>query len=267
MANNSTISTCKLWPNNPFKCNILFVVQHIFPSISILGCSWILLIIWLFKKYHVFVQRLIVALVTSALFLSVSYLLGNVHMKHSQLRCYAQSIFMQYFLWATLSWVIVISVNMIFIVKGIDSKKYELFYHAFAWTNALLWAGIPFVNNSYGPAGVWCWIKKEASILRFGVWYLPLLIVCLCLSVMYVYMFIRNRRLAKYSSAAELEQTFQIYQREVKPLLVYPFIYILLTIPIFVYRLYDVTHPHHEPKFVLLLTAVVFAPSAGFAMQ
>ena len=156
---------------------------------------------------------------------------------------------------------------MVFIVKGIDSNRFEYRYHIFAWLNALIWAALPFIGNNYGHAGIWCWIKKENPSFRFGVRYIPLLTICISLLLVYVYIFKHSKKLVKTNSTIYnkfKERANKRYRREVKPLLVYPLIYVVLTIPIFIYRLYDATHPDQPPNFALLLVSVLFSPSVGF---
>ena len=52
-------------------------------------------------------------------------------------------------------------------------------------------------------------------------------------------------------------------RKELKSLLVYPFIYILFSIPIFIYRLDDAVHPHISPNYGLAVASVVLTPSLG----
>ena len=268
MSNNSSIA-CQFWPNEPYKCYVVSVVEDISPSISLIGCLFILIVIWLFKKYVVFLQRLIIALALSGMLLSASFLIGNIYSHESSKAniCYVQAFLLQYFMWSTLSWVIVITANMIFIVNGIDSKSYECRYHLFAWINSLIWASLPLIGNTYGYAGIWCWIKKEYPWYRFGVWYFPLLIVCVSLLIAYGYIFIHSRKMVRtYSTVYNKmeERANKKYREEVTQLLAYPLIYVVFTIPIFIYRVHEATNPDQEPLFVLVLATVVLYPAVGF---
>lgn len=263
---NNTKENCTIWPNKPHLCTVVKSVQLICPSLSIAGSFFVIFVIWLFKMYHVYVQRLILALAFSACLQGVSYLIGNIYSHNVDIVCYIQAFMMQYFLWATLSWVVLITLNMVLIVRKVDGEKYEYIFHLVAWLNSLVWALIPLLLGKYGHAGIWCWVKKDYPIWRFGVWYLPLLIICILLTVTYIYMYVYKKHLVRTSStvyrAGKAEEN-KVYKNEVKPLIAYPLIYVVLTIPIFVYRLYDALHPNQAPVFPLLITAVLSAPSVG----
>ena len=121
--------------------------------------------------------------------------------------------------------------------------------------------------SKYGHAGIWCWIKKDYPLLRFGVWYLPLFIICILLVATYVYIYYRKKALVRSSSTvghANKTAENKGYRDEVKPLIAFPLIYVVLTIPIFVYRVYDSLHPDEAPSYGLLVAAVLSAPSVGF---
>lgn len=263
---NNTHGDCSIWPNKPHFCNVVKYVQLLCPSLSIAGSFFVIFVIWLFKMYRSYVQRLILALAFSASLQSVSYLVGNIYSHNVNSVCLMQAFMMQYFLWSTLSWVISITVNMVFIVREIEGEKYEYHFHLFSWLNPLVWALIPLILNKYGHAGIWCWVKKDFPMLRFGVWYLPLLIICVLLGMTYFWMYFYKKHLVRTSSTVyridRMEEN-KVYRNEVKPLIAYPLIYIILTVPIFIYRLYDALHPNEEPLFPLLIAAVLSAPSVG----
>ena len=60
------------------------------------------------------------------------------------------------------------------------------------------------------------------------------------------------------------EKTAQNRMRKnLKSLLAYPFLYILFSIPIIVYRIYDATNPHLSPDYSLTVVSVVLTPLLG----
>lgn len=256
---------CWLWPDKPSLCTAVEYSLVICSSISVAGSIFIIFVIWVFKLYRVYIQRLILGLTCSACLLSFSCLFDNIYyspVNTINTTCYIQAFMIQYFLWANLTWVILITVNMVLIAKGKDGERYEKYVHLTAWINPLIWAMIPLLLSKYGHAGIWCWIKKEYATLRFGIWYAPLLTSCCLLICTYIYMFLHNKHIHPNSSIYQLKnaQENNIHRKEVKPLIAYPLIYISLTIPIFIYRLYDALSPSATASFPLLIaTAITFS--------
>ena len=52
-------------------------------------------------------------------------------------------------------------------------------------------------------------------------------------------------------------------RRDLKSLLAYPFLYILFSIPIFIYRLKDATDPYRNPNYGLTIASVLLTPLLG----
>ena len=52
-------------------------------------------------------------------------------------------------------------------------------------------------------------------------------------------------------------------RRDLKSLLAYPLLYILFSIPIFIYRLNDATDPYRNPNYGLTIASVLLTPLLG----
>ena len=50
---------CPLWPDHPHRCKVILALQLTFSSVSLFGCLFVVMVIWLFRMYQYFVQRLI----------------------------------------------------------------------------------------------------------------------------------------------------------------------------------------------------------------
>lgn len=263
MNNSQVVSTC-MWSEKHQRKTIL-ALQRTFSALSLVGCIFIVVLIWLFKTYKYFVQRLILFLTISAAFQSFSFILGDLY--ENDTMCQFQAFIMQYFGWATLLWVLCITINIILVVRGVaNTEKYEKWYHLICWLLSVFWSSLPFIGKKYGPACVWCWIKQDATALRFGTWYVPIFLVILFLVFAYVYIvlkvFVRNGRWSGTYNA-EVEHDNAMLLKEVKPLASFPLIYLILTIPTLIYRIEDAVHPHQLPKYFLLILSVIFSPSVG----
>ena len=262
----SNSTDCPIWPDKPDRCKTVLIVQKIFGSLSLVGCALVIMIIVIAKKYNIFVQKLILTLTISAFFLSLSYVIGEVHTETSH-RCRFQAFLMQYFDWATLLWVLVITTNLLLIVKEKKHAEYFRWFQVFVWLMALFWSVIPFFGDNYGPAGIWCWVKRDETTLRFGIWYVPLLLIAICMLVIYAYIIhyvlkATGNRAGGFNE--EDERNRKIYREELKPLLAYPFIYLVFSIPVFMYRYDDAAHPDKPPNFALTIISSIFTPSTGF---
>ena len=86
-------NSCTLWPDTD-HCRDIMIVQYFFSSISLLGCLMVSFEIWLYEKYHNYVQRLILCMSVSAALHATSYLIGNMHTEGAA--CVIQGFLMQF---------------------------------------------------------------------------------------------------------------------------------------------------------------------------
>ncbi|KAL5004299.1 hypothetical protein ScPMuIL_017755 [Solemya velum] len=94
MTYNSS-AECPLFPDVPGHCTVLVALRRTVATISLLGCLFVILVIWVFRKYQAFVQRLILYLSCAAFFLCIAYLMGELHPDGPL--CDFQSWWMTYF--------------------------------------------------------------------------------------------------------------------------------------------------------------------------
>jgi len=255
---------CPLWPSQPDRCQVILKFQRTFSAISLIGCVFVIFMIWLFYLYKYFVQRLILFLSISAALQCFSFIIGDIYVDNSL--CEFQAFIMQYFGWATLLWVVAITINLVMVLKGVDSGKYEKWFHVVAWVLPLLWSCLPFIHDSYGPAGVWCWIKRDQTLLRFGTWYVPIFATILLMFLAYIYIiFSVLKRKSRWTGTfnQQDENDKAMLAREVKPLAAFPLIYLLSGIPTLIYRIDDAVHPHLLPQYSLLIFSVIMSPLVG----
>ena len=262
---NNTNDTfeCHLWPKDPDRCRVILYVQQTFSSLSLLGCIVIVLLIIILRKYKSTIQKLILWLSVSGLLRSLALLLKNIHERNMSY-CRFKGFIHNYFSWAILLWVLMITVNCLLIVKRKPYQQYYKCYHVLVWIGSMVWTIIPFSKDFYGQAGIWCWIKRDTGA-RFGLWYGPLFVLCFCMFSINVYIIWLLMEFQKQVSSRSVEgkMSQKNMRKELKSLLVYPFIYILFSIPIFIYRLDDAVHPHISPNYGLAVASVVLTPSLG----
>lgn len=266
MSPNST-AECILWPNNPERCTTVLVIQKIFAGLSLIGCLFVLFVIIVLKKYKAFVQKLILALVVSATLHSISYLVGNVYTESGP-ACRFQGVIMQYSDWSTLLWVLVIALNLLLVVLGKNKEKYLYWFHGFVWLTALFWTIIPFFGDNYGPAGIWCWIKRDSTGFRFGAWYIPLFLIVFAMLIIYIYIIYNVIQATRQRSGGNSDEDLRrsrSYRHELKPLLGYPLIYIVFYTPALIYRIEDASNNDQPTRFSLAVLIAILVPSIGVA--
>lgn len=254
-----------MWPEKAQRCDTVLLLQRIFSAVSLLGCIFIIALIWLFKTYKYFVQRLILCLSVAAGFQSLVFLISNLH--NSDGVCQFQAVMLQYFGWSTLLWVVCMTINIILVVRGFsNTSKFEKWYHVLSWILPIFWSGLPFIGHQYGSAGVWCWIKRDATLFRFGTWYVPVYVLILFLAFAYLYVFVKvlkqsGRWSGTYNAQTQHDNVMLV--KEVKPLAAFPLIYLLMTIPTTIYRIDDAVHPQQLPSYVLLIVSSICNPLVG----
>ncbi|XP_062521382.1 cyclic AMP receptor 3-like [Corticium candelabrum] len=231
---NSTNSTCDEWPDNPGYCVAIEVGRTLTAVLSLLGCLFMILIIWLFRKYQFFVQRLILWLTIAAFLDAVGYVIATDQVEKNTL-CIFQAFWITLFDWTVLLWVTCLTFNLFLIVLKLKKTDHlEWIYHLISWAGSLIIACIPFSNGIvYGPANTLCWIKAGANAFRFAIWYVPLVILLILMVSAYLYIvFIINRRSKTWSGSydPEMERKMTLLKSDIKSLRFYPLVFLVLNV-------------------------------------
>nr|XP_006816465.1 PREDICTED: cyclic AMP receptor-like protein A-like isoform X2 [Saccoglossus kowalevskii] len=269
MPSNSTSTPepgtyCTLFDGNEGKCDAVIAVKRFTASLSLIGCVFMIAVIWLFKKYQFFAQRLILYLSIAALCDSIAYLMGDLHPEGPL--CDFQAWWLTFFDWCVLLWVSCITFNLFCnAVRQIKTDRYELIYHVICWGLSLLISLLPFIGDHYGPAGAWCWINGENDTTwRFVIWYGPLFVIIFLMFCIYLYIIIHvNRKVKAWEGTydPETERSKQLLKEEIKPLLVYPFIYLIISIFPLINRIQNAIS--HDPIFAFVLLHALTSPLQG----
>ena len=260
MTQNYNATECHLWSEDPNRCQVILIVQQTFSSLALIACMITAVFIVILRKYKSTTGRLIFWLSVSSVLRSLVFLLTD----HDDRDCRVKGFFHNYFNCTSLLWVFMIAVNCLLIVKRKNYEHYFKWYHIIVWLGSMVWSTIPLFSDSYGHAGLWCWIGLETDV-RFGMWYVPLFILCFCMILIYVYLLWFVMKFQKpINNRSNDERTAQKrMRRDLKSLLAYPFLYILFSIPIFIYRLNDATDPYRNPNYGLTIASVLLTPLVG----
>ncbi len=212
----------------------------------------------LFKKYLFFTQRMILYLNIAAL-LSAFARMINFELSYSEKvdenYCIATGFMDQYssscFLIAIVSFTVDIFLQAIF---SLNTKRVEIIYPLLIFFTPALYCWIPFYDKpiGYGPAGAWCWIRdkndaceyiKRGTILRFSLFYGPyFLLLPFLLILILITSYILYRRRHTYEALIDpiVVRRRRAIRQEIKILLLYPTLVLVLNIIPLITRIYDI---------------------------
>lgn len=257
---SDTSGKCTLF-DDPHQCDVIINVKRAVACISFVACIFMIFVIWLFKKYKAFTQRLILYLSIASFMDSIAYIMSDYYSDGAL--CDFQAFWMTWFDWVCLLWVCCITINLgLLAIKMKKTEKYEWLYHVVCWIVPLIISCIPFAGDHYGPAGAWCWLVEWKW--RFGIWYVPLFLIIFLLFVAYIYIVVVvNRRVHTYEGTydPDVEQTKILMKEDIKPLRGYPFVYLAVSIFPLVNRIQNAIN--HQPVFVLYLLHIISSPLHG----
>ena len=233
-------------------------------SFSAFCCLAVIAVIVLYKKYRFFTQRQILYLAIAACVHSLSYPLSRVNYYTARpiLDPYCQfgGFFNLYTSWSEVLSICCITFNLLAnTVLGIERPwKFEYAYIVVIFFAPMLWTWIPFVQHAFGTAGAWCDIRilnedctdfTFGSILRFVLWYVPVYTTLIVIFVCTVVVVLRIRKdtrkfEGKFDPEAKARKERLI--SEVKSLLWYPIVYLLLSTFSIVNRIVDTANPDSQ---------------------
>ncbi|XP_064638750.1 cyclic AMP receptor-like protein A isoform X2 [Lineus longissimus] len=263
--NTSTFATlsCTLFPENPSQCDVIVAVKRGMAALSLIGSVFMIGVIWLFRKYSAFTQRLILYLSIAALLDSIAYLMGEIHPDGAL--CDFQAFWLNMFDWVILMWIMCVTFNLFMnAVRMVSTDRFEWAYHLLSWGFPLFISCLPFIDNKYGPAGLWCWIEDDWR-WRFGIWYGPNFGIIALMFITYLYIVITvNRKVKTWEGLydPDIERQKLLLKEDVKPLRAYPFVYLSLSIFPLVNRIQNAINPHN-PVFPLVLLHAMSTPLQG----
>ena len=279
--NNSTFSKDQV--------NALLLSLSCSGGVSMIFSAFTLVFAFCRKVYKNFYYRLAIYQVVSSFCLSVVTYLLLVSYNHSQEglyhveSCKIMGFLLQYVLWVKL--MLINFFTFYFFSYAIflhDLRRFEglCVLLSFFLPACICW--IPFIHDSYGISGAWCWIRTwkdecatqkyfEGIAYQFGLWYGPLflcltvntILAILVLAVFSKRWLAKKENLKTYSQIAggsKLQNKKALNQ--LLPLLAYPIIFYILTL----FPLFNRIHGaiKQEPSFSLDFAHGLIAGSWSF---
>ena len=277
MSMNMSTENASCSPYDNFSYSVVAAVSAGLAFVSILLILCIVSIFILFKKWRFFSQRLVLYLTISALLLKVGIILHRVDYHNQDTKFY--TIFCEFggFVDMTSNWMVLISITSIIIYCSCivffnkNTERLEWVYILSIFLLPILISLVPFIRDSYGRAGAWCWVRSEergtcepfklGRWLQLFVWFVPLYALMIVLIVVYI-MILAKLYWAKrhWTNTTDVAKKIAI-KKDLLPLIAYPLIYFLLNIFPLVNRIYNITNK--QPSLALWYLAALANSSVG----
>lgn len=257
---------------------------------SMLTCFIGVLIVMLLKLYKKFAYRLAAYQVLAALFFSFTLSLELMALHYdsksefSRRACEAVGFLTQYSTWVKLMFTACLTFHLFCLAVFFRNfQKLEIVYILVSVLSPLLHVWIPFINDSFGMSGAWCWIRgwkndcakekyTEGLIEQFALWYGPFFLVALIdalaiilmVTVLILRAFLekRNSRSASEPLIARKRDQKKEALRQLMPLLIYPLLFLVLIMFAMVDRVYGAIAK--TASYPLAIIHAVFGLSWGF---
>ena len=249
-------------------------------GVTFFACLFVIGLILLFKKYLFFTQRLILYLCIATglenLFVAVQASVYFPETDAYRVYCVVTGFLNQITIWAKVFAYCCITCNLFLrAVLHKESSHLEWLYVVVIFIVPFLFNWIPFIELTYGEAGAWCWIRNQNDdencsehqlgvVLRLVLWYgaiYPILFVTL---LFYIIILICVRRQVK-SYEGTFDPTSQkrkeMMAKEIKPLLVYPSLFLFFNLFSLINRLYETIT--EDSNIVLFWLQAIFTPLSG----
>ena len=283
MDEGSSSGGCPNYNTTEFKA--IAAVNSALGGVSLLACLLVIGLIFLFKKYLFFTQRLILYLTIAAAMNTLSMLTqAAVYYPHTDAfygYCKWSGFFQQVAGWAQVLAITCITIDLFIravLTRQTSHPLIEGLYIFIIFVFPFLFNWIPFINDTYGPSGPWCWIKTAEQdeencpengygrVLSMALWYGPIYPLLLILTVTYIIILIsiwhrRHRYEGKYDPGSQIRRKLML--SEVHPLLWYPLIFFVIEVFPLINRIYNIVSPKEDNMVFWWLHALVIPLEGG----
>ena len=223
-------------------------------------------------SYRLAMYQILSSLCLSVIEASVITLLNYNGDIYYQIACKTTAFLLEYCLWIKLLFTLCLVFHLFCLAVCLKHfQKLEIGYVLFSILFPLFFTWIPFIHNSYGVAGAWCWIRDwkddcanekylEGIIEQFVLWY-GALFVSLTLSVVAVFIIVIVLAQRAYAHKKNPENEYLIENqernrnlkaiKELLPLLAYPVLFYILALFPLINRIYSAISPNANVKLAM----------------
>ena len=282
MITNSSYDHCS--PYDEYRYVIVAVVSSGSAIVSALCCIFVICLIFLLKKHYFFIQRLILYHCLAALFRAAALITRFHRLKYNddskalKVFCSISGFMDQISLWYLMVDFSVITFTLLMIaVFHKNVARLERLYVVLIFVFPLTFNWIPFIEDSYGKSGAWCWIRnlnyddcsehKFGSIIQNVLWKVPTYIFLIIMIPTYLMVvgFVARQKCCSKDGASR-EQNRDTLRRtlheEVWPLLFFPFGALILNLLPLANEIYETIYID-DPSYELSLAGAVLSPLQG----
>ena len=280
--NSSNGSVCT--PYDTYDYVIVAAVSSGSAMVSALCCIFVIGLIFLFKKQQFFIQRLILYHSLATLLRSFSTIL-RLHRLGYRSESAAINVLciLSGFTTQVTDWFLIIDYSVITFTllmtavfrKNVARLEGLFIFLIFIFPFSIAW--IPFINNSYGRVGAWCWIRSinydDCSEHEFGIILqaallnVPEAIFAIIVIPTYIVIIVYVARQkccwrGKLSQDQENQALRKHLNEEAWPLLFFPLGVVFLNIFPIANHTYRLIHTEN-PSYTLWLLQSIFSPLQG----
>jgi hypothetical protein len=280
----STTDVCSVFDTYPYV--IVATVSACSGIVSALCCLFVICLIFLLKKHYFFIQRMILYHCLATLFRSLSVILRFHRLGYEtestaqDVVCVISGFTSQLTLCSMMSGYSVITFTLLMTaVFHKNVAHLERLYVVLIFVFPLTFNWIPFVGNSYGKAGLWCWIRNVnyddctqhnlGEIFRYVLWHVPLFGLLLVMIPTYLLLivyvarqrFCKLKKSTKMSHDPEMERLRKHINEEVWPILFFPIGVVFCNIFILIDTFNSLTNT--EPSYAIWILHGIFGELQG----
>ena len=275
----------------PNDVAILIGVHTVTSMVSLCSGIIVIFLIIVLKKYLFFSQRMILYLNVICVMVSIVSCINvatdDSEDEHSPMfeYCKALGFLNQYAISCFMVAITCFTVNIFLQATcHYNTQRIEVVYVLLIFILPALYSWIPLKFDAYGVAGIWCWIRareymhennsnmcmvfKTGAYLRIGLFYLPVFIIYpLLFFLLILTLCVTYRRRHEYMATIDVhaKKKRSAIISEVRSLLWYPIIVIVVDLVPFMTRIYEIVHPETELSVLWTLNALI-VPLEGFAV-
>ncbi|XP_039270760.1 cyclic AMP receptor-like protein A [Styela clava] len=257
-------TNCTLFGGDEHKCSVIIGLKRGFGTLSLIGCLFMIGTIWLFRKYQVKAQQLILCLSIAAFFDTIGYMIGDMT-KDGPL-CDFEAWWMTYFDWTVLAWTSCITFNLYRMLTRQEHTPHW-YFHFVSWIfPPLVLSLLPLIGDNYGPAGAWCWIKHDSVAWRFVIWYVPLFLILIFMIILWGRtLYLHKRSIPSWQGGQDTnaEMMRSLIEDDMKTLIWYPLVYLVLSFFPLILRIHNAATDQGQDIYFLWIMTAITAPLQG----
>ena len=277
-SNTSDFIQCSVFDTGAYVT--VAIISSCSAFVSALCCVLVISLIFMLKKHYFFIQRLVLYLSIVALIHSSSIVLRLYRIGYRQqsdvlkMVCIAAAFIDQTSMWSLFLAFGAITLTLLMAVTFHKSTaRLEAVYLVVIFLFPLTFNWVPFLYDTYGQAGAWCWIRtinyndncsehKFGTYLQFGIWYVPGFVFLGILLLVYLFILLSVLRQKYKNHKSGKEQIHKTLRKEVWPLLFYPIGVFILNIFPLVNRIQG-SLTTDDPVYALWVLHAIFSPLQG----